>query len=142
MPRCGRLPFSTCARCGLSGCLGWFADRYATSTDDSPRKCDGIQQKKIGNLPTWKTILIKFNICVRFMKNPKKEFYVPPSTGGVPAFRKRNKSPGQFVVVVRPRRRIEGGRIDQKVLLRGRNGRSYDIQQSVEFSFAHRTLPS
>src|SRR5712664_3604152 len=61
------------------------------------------------------------------------------SAGGVPAFRKWNERPGQLVVIGRFRRRIERRRVGQKILLRS-DGRSHGIQQTVEFSFAHRAL--
>ena len=63
------------------------------------------------------------------------------SAGGVPALGKRQQRPGQPIVVGGFRRLIEYRLIAQEVLLgRGRNGRSYGIQQQIEFSFAHRAL--
>jgi hypothetical protein len=63
------------------------------------------------------------------------------SAGGVPALGKRQQRPGQPIVVGGFRRLIEYRLVAQEVLLgRGRNGRSYGIQQQIEFSFAHRAL--
>src|SRR5450631_2818514 len=68
------------------------------------------------------------------------------SAGGVPAFGKRNNRPGGAIVVGRLRRLIEVGLIGEmgeKVVLRdGLDRHSDGLQQSVEFNFAHRTLPT
>src|SRR5450631_2693804 len=65
------------------------------------------------------------------------------SAGGVPAFGKRNNRPGAPVVVGGFWRLIEGSLMGKKVVLRDGFDRHSDaLQQSVEFNFAHRTLPT
>src|SRR5260370_2845893 len=79
--------------------------------------------------------------CTDYLSGRKK-FRAPRLAGGVPAFGKWNKRPGQLVVVGGFRRLVESLRTGQEILLRrGLDRRSHGIQQSVEFSFAHRALP-
>jgi hypothetical protein len=80
--------------------------------------------------------------CTLVGQSPNRsEFAAARSAGGVPALGKRQQRPGQPIVVGGFRRLIEYRLIAQEVLLgRGRNGRSYGIQQQIEFSFAHRAL--
>src|SRR6185437_2084963 len=89
----------------------------------------------------WRT---SFALSTRLLSSGRKVTGVPPSAGGVPAFRKRNEAPGRLVVVGGARRLLLSGslRVAQKILLRGRrNGRSHGVQQSIELSFTHDALP-
>src|ERR1700737_4453335 len=72
----------------------------------------------------------------------REKFRALASATGVPAFGKWNKRPGQPVVVGCFWRLIESQSLGQEVLLRsGLDWPSPGIQQSIEFSFAHRALP-
>src|SRR5205823_3827887 len=73
---------------------------------------------------------------------PRGRISSPPrSADGVPAVGKWNNRPGELVVVGGFRRPDGSRRIGHEVLLR-LDCRSHGIQQSVEFSFAHRALPA
>src|SRR5438067_11094662 len=80
----------------------------------------------------------------RMFENPSK---VPAKlAGGVPAVGERDQRPSRRVVIGSFGRHADErrlvGRKSHEILLRDRrNGRLHGIQQSVEFSFAHRALP-
>src|ERR1700730_9727172 len=78
--------------------------------------------------------------CTDYLSGRTK-FRAAVSAGGVPAFGKWNKRPGQPVVVGGSRRLVERLQVGQKVLLRrGFDRHSDGLKQSVEFNFAHRAL--
>lgn len=61
-----------------------------------------------------------------------------PSAAGVPTVREWNERPGHLVVIGGGWRRIKSRHVS--LLRSGLDRRSHGVQQSVEFSFAHRAL--
>jgi hypothetical protein len=65
-----------------------------------------------------------------------------PSAGGVPPIGKRNQRPGRTIVVGCLWPRVGDRQVGRRRVLPGnrRNGRSHNVQQSIELNFTHRDL--